>query len=87
MKTFIIVMALVALSGCESIGTMLKEKQYSLQINETPYSRQMFGYNTDHDYVGFMMTGTFGNVGRKHTHNGYCDHTFQNSLKKSTILR
>ncbi len=81
MKITLLITMLVVLCGCETVGDIVREKRYTIQINETPNSIQTFGYNTDHEYIGFMITGSFGKKG-KHVHNFNCDHSFQKSLKK-----
>lgn len=78
MRILFTVIALVTLSGCETISDMVREKKYSVQINETPNSVQTFGYNNDHDYVGFMMSGKFGNAPPKHVHTMTCVHKSEN---------
>jgi hypothetical protein len=87
MKILPLIMILFVLCGCETIGDMVREKKYSLQIHETPYSVQTFGYNTDHDYIGFMMHGRFGKAPPKHVHSLHCKHNIENKSKKTTILR
>ena len=62
MKTLFIIISLVTLSGCDSLGEIIREKKYTLQIHETPNTKQEFGYNDDYDYVGFMFHGEFGAV-------------------------
>ena len=78
MRFLFVIIALVTLSGCETIGDMVREKKYSVQINQTPNSVQTFGYNTDHDYLGFMMHGSFGRAQPKHVHSLYCKHNTEN---------
>ncbi len=73
MRTLFVIIALVTLSGCASLGEAIKEKKYTLQIHETPYYRQTFGYNNDYGYVGFMISGSFGRKG-KHIHTDTCKH-------------
>ena len=54
---------LFTLGGCETfgetVGEIVREKKYNIQVHETPNSKQKFGYNDDHDYVGFMIEGKF----------------------------
>ena len=52
---------LMSLSGCESLGEVIREKKYNVKIHETPQSKQTFGYNDDHVYIGYMIEGEFGN--------------------------
>jgi len=78
MRILFTIIALVTLSGCETVGDMVREKKYSVQINETPHSVQTFGYNTDHDYIGFMMHGRFGKAPPKHEHTMVCKHNIEN---------
>lgn len=66
--------------GCESIGDIIREKKYTLQIHETPNTRQEFGYNDDYNYIGFMVHGRFGSKG-KHIHTDDCSHNLENSFK------
>ena len=51
---------LFSLSGCESLGEVIREKKYNVNLHETPNSKQTFGYNDDYDYVGYMIEGEFG---------------------------
>ena len=74
MRRILIVAFLFTLSGCDSLGEIIREKKYTLQIHETPNSKQTFGYNDDLDYVGFMMHGKFGKAPEKHIHSDYCVH-------------
>ena len=60
MRIILVLFVLTLLCGCESLGEIIREKKYSVQINETPHSKQAFGYNDDYEYVGFMVEGTFG---------------------------
>lgn len=48
------------LGGCESLGEIIREKKYNIKVHETPNTKQVFGYNDDHDYVGYMIQGEFG---------------------------
>jgi hypothetical protein len=59
MRILLIAM-LFSLSGCESLGDVIREKKYNVKVHETPNSKQTFGYNDDYDYVGFMIEGEFG---------------------------
>jgi len=74
MRTLFIIIALVTVSGCDTLGEVIREKKYTLQIHETPNSKQTFGYNDDYDYVGFMVSGKFGATIHKHEHNANCPH-------------
>lgn len=60
MRILITIVLLLVLTGCEFLGEVIREKKYTVQIHETPNSRQTFGYNTDYDYIGFMIHGEFG---------------------------
>lgn len=77
MRTLFVIIALVTLSGCASLGEAIKEKKYTLQIHETPYYRQTFGYNNDYGYVGFMISGSFGRAPPKHVHSLICKHNIK----------
>lgn len=79
MRTLFVIIALVTLNGCDSLGEVIREKKYTVQIHETPNSVQTFGYNTDYDYVGFMMYGSFGRAPEKHVHSLYCKHNLKNN--------
>lgn len=81
MRTSIILITLILLTGCDSLGEIIREKKYTVNINETPNSRQEFGYNSDHDYVGFMMHGKFGKAPPKHEHFLNCEHDTENKSK------
>jgi len=74
MRILFLLILFTTLCGCESLGEIIREKKYDVQLHETPNSKQSFGYNDDHDYVGFMMTGTFGNAPPKHEHTIRCAH-------------
>ena len=58
------IVALFILSGCESLGEVIREKKYSVNIHETKtaktISKHKFGYSDDHDYVGYFVIGEFG---------------------------
>ena len=58
MRILLIVLVLM-LSGCETVGEIVREKKYAFEVHETPKSKQTFGYNDDHDYVGYMIEGEF----------------------------
>jgi len=55
--------ALLSLSGCESLGEVIREKKYNFQVHETKnekhHTKQIFGYNDDLDYIGFMVESEF----------------------------
>ena len=51
---------LFSLSGCESLGEVIREKKYNVKLHETYHSKQTFGYNDDLDYIGYMIEGEFG---------------------------
>ena len=59
MRILFVTIMLFMLTGCDSLGEVIREKKYTLQIHETPNSKQTFGYNEDYDYVGFMVHGKF----------------------------
>lgn len=79
MKSLVIAVLLFTLVGCESLGEIIREEKYTVQFNETLNSKQSFGYNTDHDYMGFMISGSFGNAPPKHVHSIYCHNPENNS--------
>jgi ABC-type uncharacterized transport system auxiliary subunit len=60
MRIALMLALLFVLTGCESLGTIIHEKKYTMQIHETPNTKQSFGYNDDYNYVGFMVSGNFG---------------------------
>lgn len=76
----LILMSFTMLCGCDSLGEIIREKKYTLQVHETPNTKQEFGYNNDYGYVGFMINGTFGKED-KHIHNDNCDHNLENTFK------
>ena len=78
MRILFVIIALVTLSGCDTLGEIIREKKYTLQIHETPNTKQEFGYNDDYDYVGFMMHGSFGKAAPKHIHSLTCEHNPEN---------
>ena len=73
----IIIALLFTLSGCESLGEVIREKKYTVQIHETPNTKQSFGYDDDYDYVGYIVTGRFGNAPAKHEHSINCEHNIK----------
>ena len=77
MRILFAIIAIFSLSGCESLGEIVREKKYTLQIHETPNSKQEFGYNDDYDYVGFMVSGKFGATIHKHEHSVHCEHNLE----------
>lgn len=79
MRILLAIVALTTLGGCDTLGEVIREKKYTLQIHETPNSKQTFGYNEDYDYVGFMFHGEFGKVPAKHEHSLYCKHNPENN--------
>ena len=81
MRRLFIIIALVTVSGCDSLGEIIREKKYTLQIHETPNSKQTFGYNDDYDYVGFMVSGTFGKTDPIHEHSIHCVHNIENKSR------
>lgn len=70
----LILIPLLALTGCDSLGEIIRDKKYTMQVHETPNTKQEFGWNDDHDYVGFMMSGKFGHIPQKHVHSINCPH-------------
>ena len=78
MRMLFIIIVLVTVSGCDTLGEIVREKKYTLQIHETPNSSQEFGYNDDYDYVGFMVSGKFGATIHKHEHSIHCEHNTEN---------
>jgi len=81
MRILITIALLFALTGCESLGTIIHDKKYTLNIHETPNSKQEFGYIEDYDYVGFMVSGQFGARIDKHEHTIDCGHKIKNNSK------
>jgi len=75
----LILLPLLALSGCESLGEVIREKKYTVQVHETPNTRQEFGYNDDYDYVGFFVSGKFGATIHEHVHSIHCVHNTENN--------
>lgn len=59
MRILFILIAISSLSGCDTLGEVIRDKKYTLQIHETLNSKQTFGYNDDYDYVGFMFHSEF----------------------------
>jgi len=57
------IIALFILSGCESLGEVIREKKYTVNIHETKtpkhYSQHKLGYNDDLDYIGYYIVGEF----------------------------
>ncbi len=79
MRILFAIIALTTLGGCDSLGEVIREKKYTLQVHETPNTKQTFGYNKDYDYVGFMIHGKFGATIHKHEHSVYCAHNNENN--------
>jgi len=77
MRILIIIATLFMLTGCESLGTVIKEKKYSIRIHETTKVKHAFGYYRKPDsYVGYNVSGKFGvkSVTHHHTHMPWCIH-------------
>jgi len=70
---------LFSVSGCDTLGEVIRDKKYTMQVHETPNSKQEFGWNNDHDYLGFMVSGKFGATIHKHEHSLYCEHNPENN--------
>ena len=75
MRILLIVLVLM-LSGCETVGEIVREKKYAFDVYETKNAKHKFGYNDDHEYVGYIVKGKFGTKsGPAHTHSPYCMHS------------
>lgn len=63
MRILFAIIALMTLSGCESLGEVIREKKYNVNIHESKtakhHSKHKLGYNDDHDYVGYYVIGEF----------------------------
>jgi hypothetical protein len=63
MRILFAIIALVTLSGCESLGEVIREKKYTVNLHETKTpkhtTKHKIGYNDDHDYVGYILVGEF----------------------------
>lgn len=71
----LIIATLFMLSGCETVGEIIREKKYAFEVHETKNAKHKFGYNDDHEYVGYIVKGKFGKTsGPAHTHSSYCVH-------------
>jgi len=79
MRNFIIIALLFTLAGCESLGTIIRDKKYSVNLHETANTKQKLGYNDDHDYVGYFVSGKFGATIHEHVHSMYCEHNTENN--------
>lgn len=77
MRISIILITLFMLTGCESLGEIIREKKYAFKLHETKHSDHEFGFNDDHDYVGYMVHGSFGSAPNKHSHTLYCEHNIK----------
>ena len=59
----LVIIALFMLSGCESLGDVIREKKYNVKLHEAKTkkstSTHKLGYNDDYDYVGYMVEGNF----------------------------
>ena len=53
----------IMLCGCESLGEVIREKKYSVDLHETKtpkhHSKHKIGYNDEYDYVGYYVVGEF----------------------------
>ena len=63
MRILFACVALLILSGCESLGEVIREKKYTVNIHETKtakhHSKHKLGYNDDLDYIGYYIVGEF----------------------------
>ena len=60
MRILFAIIALVTLSGCESLGEVIREKKYTVNLHETQNTKHKFGYDDDLNIVGYIVTGEFG---------------------------
>ena len=75
----LLLISVLALSGCDTLGEVIREKKYTMQVHETANVKQEFGWNNDHDYLGFMVSGKFGATIHKHEHSLNCEHNIKNN--------
>lgn len=79
MRILITIAILFTLTGCEALGAIIHDKKYTLNIHETPNTKQEFGYIEDYDYVGFLVSGEFGATIHEHEHTIHCEHEVKNN--------
>jgi len=72
MRILFALIALVTLNGCESLGEVIREKKYTVNLHETENAKHKFGYDDDNKYIGYIVTGEFGARIYKHEHSTYC---------------
>lgn len=75
MRILLIVLILMMLCGCETVGEIVREKKYAFDVYETENAKHKFGYNDDHEYVGYIVKGQFGKKTITHHHSTYCIHS------------
>ena len=63
MRISIILILLTMLSGCESLGEVIREKKYTVNLHETKTAKHTtkhkLGYNDDLHYIGYIVHGKF----------------------------
>jgi len=74
MRILFAIIALGTLSGCESLGEVIREKKYTVNFHETANAKHKLGYNDDFHYVGYIIVGKFGATIHKHEHYANCPH-------------
>ena len=63
MRILFAIIALVTLGGCESLGEVIREKKYTVNLHETKTPKRItkhkLGYNDDLNYVGYIVISEF----------------------------
>lgn len=67
MRLLLIVVSLLALSGCETLSEAIENKDYSVNIYESADLKQEIGYfkqprdsDVKYRYIGYQISGNFG---------------------------
>jgi len=64
MRILFAIIALVILGGCESLGEVIREKKYTVNLHETKTAKRTtkheLGYNDDLNIIGYIVVGEFG---------------------------
>jgi hypothetical protein len=66
MRLLLIVVSLLALSGCETLSEAIENRDYSVNLYESENVKQGFGYfkqprrsDVKYKYIGYQISGEF----------------------------
>ena len=60
MRILFTIIALFILTGCESLGEVIREKKYTVNLHETQNAKHKLGYSDDLNIIGYIVIGEFG---------------------------